>query len=175
MKQVRQCSQCSSVDMQKMGEGEYRCRYCGSVQYGSGVPIRPSKIPRPGAKLLAGIGAVIAIMAIGGLVAVVWIPSGPDPASTAHHGDSPAPAGTADFGEESIEKEVPPEGTFTGVSEVRDSIGNVYFIGMYSNTGTVPIRQPLVTVVLYDAGGARSPRAGGTPYGTCFPPAARRR
>lgn len=56
------------------------------------------------------------------------------------------------------------QGAFTRVTPVPDVIGNIYFLGIYKNTGDRPIRKPRVDIVLLDKKGDELKRGFG--YGT---------
>lgn len=151
MKRVRQCSQCSSVDLEQIGENEYRCRYCGSVQYGpAAATARSLGIPRPRALALSIIGIIVVIL-VGAGAWIMLVPPGSKTAPALSNGTR----GSAETIAGKDENDALPLAEFSRVAEIPDSIGNVYFIGMYRNTGTVTIRQPSVTIVLYDRKGRK--------------------
>jgi DNA-directed RNA polymerase subunit RPC12/RpoP len=52
------------------------------------------------------------------------------------------------FGENAIEAEKAVSATFTELTPLPDSIGNVYFVGIYKNTGEVAIDHPRVEITL---------------------------
>ncbi len=160
-----QCKQCSSIDFEKISPGEYRCKYCGAIQIidgRSGSPLLPSIRGLNNKKVrtsLIVIGAAVVLTVLFGYFFTARQAPGPGFTDSIPVG----PEKMSEFGSEDIEEEVTPEGKFTDVAEVPDSIGNVYFIGMYRNTGKSPMRKPLVSVTLYNKAGRKV--AAGRGYG----------
>jgi hypothetical protein len=163
------CSQCSGNDFEKLSENIYRCKYCGTVR-----PLEKKKtdftadktgVPDTGVHRRQKKPLVIAALA-GVVVAVTVLLY-----IVTMRGGSPSEEGTVSgehqkihqYGSEAFDMESEPKGDFTEVSVVPDSIGNIYFVGFYKNTGKSPIRKPRVTVFLLSKEGSRI--ASGRGYG----------
>lgn len=70
-------------------------------------------------------------------------------------GDSKGADETAEppqhFGAGAVEQEKSLTATFTELTPLPDSIGNIYFVGLYKNTGEATIERPQVEITLLDA------------------------
>ena len=178
MQNIMQCRQCSSLDLKKITDTEYRCNYCGATYFrdavpqGGGKPVSASVKPdRRRVLIVSMIGMAVAIMA--GAAAFLMMKGGPRPVPV---GTSTAtdrrvkPDSLSEFGREAIREEPKPRGTFTRVAEIPDSIGNVYFMGVYRNTGESVMQKPMITVILYSAEGRKAASGRGYAIRESLPP-----
>ncbi len=164
-----QCKNCSSGDFEKLSEYEYRCRYCGSLKVLESLAPR-KEVPeaRTGRAVQAGPPALLIIVGVIILLGLIGYlnkgkSSPPRTRKTVTSVTDLKPVPPAEFGSSSVEKVYPPEGEFVGVQGIPDSIGNIYFMGMYKNTGKAILRKPRVEVTLYSADGRKV--ASGRGYG----------
>ena len=168
-----QCPQCSGTRFKKISQSEFQCQYCQTVIYPHEVTWfqgsqQKNKEPINNKFLLLG-GMVVFILLSFLLFLsyssstfivqktkpiVTKIATTPieDSSNTSLASkpdeivnDTPQ---SVEFN--TVEVADPPQAAFTQISELPDSIGNIYFIGMYKNTGTVVIGKPKVMVTLYE-------------------------
>jgi hypothetical protein len=171
-----QCPQCSGTKFEKISISEFKCQYCQTVIYPHEVTWfrgTPQKNQEPinTKKVIFG-GVVFLTLIIFGLVLFLGYKS-PSSQSVKPHLPPISVTAKSEPIENSSEtnlalkpeentNSVPqsvefntvevaeqPKAEFTQISEVPDSIGNVYFIGIYKNTGTVVIGKPKVVITLY--------------------------
>lgn len=162
---VLQCRQCSSTALDPVSETAYRCRYCGSMTVTDGTQksgmtaqgqqarrIVPSRAIAIGLATLTAAGVIAGVIAFRSVRQTATIGASRDDTSRTSTGVARP---LHETGGDAIEKETPPRAEYRGVSVIPDVIGNVYFAGLYHNSGTVPIRTPSVTVVLFGADGRK--------------------
>jgi hypothetical protein len=75
--------------------------------------------------------------------------SGTTGASANPAGGDVQPMAPAEFGGDAVVERKKPSATFTEAVALPDSIGNVYFVGLYKNTGEVAIDHPRVEATLF--------------------------
>lgn len=144
------CRQCGSNDIKKISENMMQCNHCGSTIYiQNGNPISGIFSQKSMRISFIFISLMIMIGLLGYLISNISI-SKSDHSSNNIQINKDIKSNTS---KNSIEKLPEPKGEFLNVSPVKDSIGNIYFLGIYENTGKIPIRKPEVTVTLHDAKG----------------------
>jgi len=159
MKEIKPliCRQCGSHDM-RLQDGAYICHYCGTVHYDTGVQRFADSMAAFLRKnrLAAVMTAVTSALIIAGFaIFVVSKPGTPKHPPGSHSGwviekpDNPAVAG-----QDAIEPEKKVSAEFTAISPLPDSIGNVYFVGLYTNTGETPV-YPRAEIALFNARGEK--------------------
>jgi hypothetical protein len=142
------CRKCGSSHLEKIGEKDYRCVYCGTITRdygpaGSGSRMdHPVRGKKPGRKKVLLAAAVAGISLF--LIALWFVLRQDTPDPSRENRVEPAR-----FGKESMDIPPPPEAVFDSISVLPDSIGNVYFLGKCKNTGKSPVKKPEVVVVLF--------------------------
>jgi hypothetical protein len=201
MKTMR-CEQCASTDLRRVGEGEYVCNHCAArmerapspappIRRAATGPQTPHSLPR---RVLSWVVILAAVCAVAGLryqrserladerrrraiqrSVAASLASHFGPAS-----GRPAPAsGPESRGQPATEYSgaavVAPKvvtASFTDAVALPDSIGNLYFVGLYKNTGEAAIERPRVEVTLWDAGKHKLAVAQGYSSGMALVPGA---
>ncbi|MCU0847621.1 MAG: TFIIB-type zinc finger domain-containing protein [Spirochaetes bacterium] len=157
MKNIRPniCRQCGSHDL-KIENGKYVCNYCGIIQYEEvdepGLYHSASKKITPNAVKV--ISAIATILLLAGIFVIILFSRREGPVTHPQAGtDLGKPKGLEQSKEGSIEeKKVAAE--FINVSALPDSIGNIYFVGFYKNTGETLVL-PKAEIALYDSKGEK--------------------
>lgn len=170
-----QCKQCSGTDFKKLSDNEYKCNYCGTVEmtwYAAGQ-FEHSKADKikvlPFVLMIFGLIAVLLYSMFSVESPQISRPESKseiqsfEKASSKLLKEDKTPIGSKEYNSDSIEKEKSLSGTFENISEIPDSIGNVYFIGFFKNTGEGVIRKPVVNILLYSKDGRKV--AVGSGYG----------
>ncbi len=167
MQNLMQCKQCSGVDFEKISDHFFRCKHCGatympdsrppSAHPSDGIPRPPPASPisasSPRARIAILVSMAVAGAIIAGATALIVLtrssrmPNGNRNSSSQNE----KPEALSEYGSEAIQDQPKPEGSFTRIAEIPDSIGNVYFMGIYKNTGKSAMQKPMVTIVLYSA------------------------
>jgi len=180
MKTIR-CEQCASTDLRRVSEGEYVCNHC-KAQLQLFTPAAPKQPPRAAAmprslasRALFLIGIVAAVAAIATLRyfrAKERAEERQRRAIRRSVSESLAKrfgAARSGLNQESLDPEqraipaaefsgsavVAPKvvkAVFTDAVALPDSIGNVYFVGLYRNLGEATIDHPRVEATLWDFG-----------------------
>jgi hypothetical protein len=149
------CRQCGSHDI-RIVDGKYVCHYCGTVHYDAGarklLEIFTGLLHGKNAKA-AVISAAAAILVIAGsaffLVNRLGVHAGDTGTFPVEKPDKPAEAG-----KDAIEPEKKVNAEFSGITPLPDVIGNIYFVGMYENTGETPV-YPRAEIALYNTKGEK--------------------
>jgi len=149
------CRQCGSHDL-KIENDKYVCNYCGIIQYEevdepAVLPTATKKFTPKAVKIIS-ITATLLLLA-GIIVIILFSRRGGPVIPPTVETDLGKPRGLEQSKEGSIEeKKVAAE--FINVSVLPDSIGNIYFIGFYKNTGETPVL-PRAEIALYDSKGEK--------------------
>lgn len=161
MQNPMQCKQCSSHDFKKISDSVFRCNYCGTNYYNDGTLV-PGGVPSAAGTMNRNrnaliMGAVVALTVTFGATVFIFMGSSSRPTSPAVSGGQKQgqPDKPIEFGPEAVQNKPKPTGSFTRIAEIPDSIGNVYFMGIYKNTGESVMQKPMVTMVLYSADGRK--------------------
>ncbi len=158
MKEIKPllCRQCGSQDL-RLDKGRYVCHYCGTVHYEAGI----RKFLDTNAAVLmnnkaAVVTTAVVFLVIAGLALFLTNRrGGSDPAPGSVSGFSvEKPGKPLEAGKDAIEPEKKVSAEFTDISPIPDSIGNIYFVGMYRNTGETPV-YPRAEIALYNAKGEK--------------------
>jgi hypothetical protein len=158
------CRQCGSHDL-RLKEGKYVCHYCGTVHYDTGVQrladsvvayIRKNKI----AAFIAAVASVLVFMVAFFVVTRPGAQDGPQGRGSGFPIEKPVKP--VEAGKDAIEPEKKVSAEFTEISPLPDSIGNIYFVGIYTNTGETPVL-PRAEIALYNVKGEKI--AVGTGFG----------
>ncbi len=219
MKTLR-CDQCSSTDLTRLAEGEYRCNHCKSRMHVQAAPALKIEVVKPGApeKKSPLYTAGMVVLMLGLLIAAVSLRaqrqerlrderrqralqrdiarsiesrmgtkplqvqeitsgrlagSGGPLAVGANSSGTPSdsqPSRPVEYGSEAVVAPKVVRASFTDAVALPDRIGNVYFVGIYKNTGEAAIDHPRVEVTLWD--GKKQKLAVGTgfaPFGNLLP------
>ena len=168
-----QCKQCSGTDFTKISGNEYQCNYCGTRELKWFQPDAVGAASKREARKFLPFVITLVTVIFFLLFSMIFYRS-----QSTKSPRSPAPSKvvskTADYTSDldSQDAKVPPQkgqefsvaetsqekvlnGKFYNIQELPDSIGNVYFVGFFKNTGEGPIRKPLVVVDLYSAAGEK--------------------
>lgn len=159
-----ECDKCSATEFRKINSTEYKCLYCGSVKFfihgqdlSTGREYKFEK--RNKGKVSVLLISFLLLFVFGFLYSFLSFESNVDgPSQIAK--ENPVVSSGSSLEVPSIpnirvydnidSKSVSSlEGEFSNVSQIFDSIGNVYFVGIYKNTSPIPIRKPDITIVLY--------------------------
>lgn len=154
------CDSCASSDFEKISDHEYRCRYCGSIKILE-QGIEHAKSTRPVARMpekqhITALVVIIVLMSL-----ALWMvisrndtpPRHYTPIAKSFKDAKPSPP--AKFGPGNISVPSHPKASFENVTAIPDRIGNYYFAGLYKNTGTSPIRTPMVAITLFSQEGKK--------------------
>ncbi|MBP7735711.1 MAG: TFIIB-type zinc finger domain-containing protein [Spirochaetes bacterium] len=159
------CRQCGSHDM-RLQEGKYVCHYCGTIHYDSGARRITGSVAAyiKKNKIIAVISAMAFFLVIAGYAMFVVTGPGSPEGHNGNRSDVPVEKSgePAEAGQDAIEPEKKVSAEFTGISPLPDSIGNIYFVGIYANTGETPVL-PKAEIALHNAKGEKV--AVGTGYG----------
>ncbi|HQP47675.1 MAG TPA: hypothetical protein PKX12_03005 [Spirochaetota bacterium] len=161
------CPQCSGTLFKELSADEVQCEYCGTKFFlnESGGSLKKHGI-------VSGSGnkknnrtavAVIAIILGLGLVSAIFsfrdkqqgLQTTSGKLNSISSGKSAVSSNTAESRLRSAYREGDLRGSFSMISEIPDSIGNVYFIGFYKNTGREALNRPKITLVLYSPEGRK--------------------
>lgn len=77
----------------------------------------------------------------------------------------PSPSRPSEYGSEAVVEEKIVKAEFVDAVALPDRIGNIYFVGIYRNTGEAAIERPRVEATLWD--GKKEKLAVGSGYGAC--------
>lgn len=164
------CSECGSRSLDPVDDTSFRCSYCGTVGYLPAEPRAPEPAPVPPAapapsphRTLAL--AAIAVLAVAAVVLGVFVISGSGKRQTGSRryvsrysvGDNRAPLPPqkgqpmAEYGGGAVQKPLKLSAEVTDLTARPDSIGNIYFVGIYRNTGEAVIDRPRVELTLLDS------------------------
>lgn len=142
------CKNCGGTDLKEIAPGRLQCAYCGTVQKKKDA--QKTKAPSNIAisrKLIPVIAAVV-VVAAASIIVFSLLRQQPGEKGTATvPGDSTT---SKSYQSDNVELAPRPEGEFSNISAVPDSIGNIYFMGIYKNTGKIALRKPEVSIVLFD-------------------------
>lgn len=150
------CRQCGSHDL-RLEQGRYVCQYCGTLHYGAagaggkffdaivGVMTKSRKA------VAVSAAAAFLTLFIAGIF--LWNRSA-GPAGRDTFVPAERPVNQVEAGKDAIEPEKKVSAEFTDITPLYDVIGNIYFVGMYRNTGVTPV-YPRAEVALYDAKGEK--------------------
>ncbi|UCF41641.1 MAG: hypothetical protein JSW43_04750, partial [Gemmatimonadota bacterium] len=162
------CSECGSRSLDPVDETSFRCSYCGTVGHLPAEPRAPEPVPVPPTapspyRTLALVA--IAVLAVAAVVLGVFVISGSGKrrTGTRRHvsrysvgGDrAPLPPQKgrpmAEYGGGAVQKPLKVSAEVTDLTARPDSIGNIYFVGIYRNTGEAAIERPRVELTLLDS------------------------
>jgi hypothetical protein len=152
------CRQCGSQDLE-LEKGRYVCHYCGTVHYDAGAKKLLdffTSFLRGRNNKAAAISAVISFIVIVGSAAYFinradTSARSPEEAKGIRFEKS---GKEVEAGKDAIEPAKKVSAEFTDISPLPDVIGNIYFVGMYKNTGETPV-YPRAEIALYNAGGEK--------------------
>jgi hypothetical protein len=201
MKTLR-CDQCSSTDLTRLSEGEYRCNHCKAKLHIQPAPAPKVVVvaPSPPAKsspLRTVATVVIALVLLvvaaslragrqerlreerrqralqrdiarsiesrmgssrlhvgeitGGRLAGSGGPLAGGSAGSSGDAPPPPPSKPVEYGSEAVVAPKAVRATFTDAVALPDRIGNIYFVGLYKNTGEAVIERPRVEATLWDS------------------------
>ncbi|MEM7179515.1 MAG: hypothetical protein AAF518_01275 [Spirochaetota bacterium] len=167
-----QCKQCSGTDFTKVTENEYQCNYCGTRELRWFQPDTFGAASKQEAKKFLPFALALLVIIGFLLFSTIFyrfqptkdeIPSEPTVVSKSseHSSDLDTqdakvpPQQSQEFSVQETEKDKPINGKFYNIQELPDSIGNIYFVGFFKNTGEGPIRKPMVVVELYSLAGEK--------------------
>jgi len=156
----KECPQCSGNSFKELSPNEVQCEYCGSKFYldtSNGSLKKKGFAGRIGSRKNNRTALIVIVIILGmGLVTAIishnekkekrrrierrYTVSGKLRKISSHK--SSVPLGSL-------------KGEFFMISEIPDVIGNVYFTGLYKNTGKGPLNKPKVTIVLYSPDGKK--------------------
>jgi len=157
-----QCVQCGSHDIRRKKDG-FVCNYCGTIHYGGGAVALAAAVLAfvRRHKAVTVITASLLLLVIALSIALL---TGRETARwngmSGAGGESGR--GAIEKGGDSKEPEKKVSAEFTHIAALPDGIGNIYFVGMFVNTGETPV-YPRAEIALYDAGGKKV--AAGRGYG----------
>lgn len=149
-----QCGQCGSHDIRREKDG-FVCNYCGTVHYGGAAGALAAAV-----RAFTRRHRVIAVIAASLLLLIIAVSiaffAGRE---TAHPDGTAGPGGESvsvaiEKGGDAIEPEKTLRAEFSDIVALPDGIGNIYFVGMFTNTGETPV-YPRAEIALYDAGGKK--------------------
>lgn len=149
------CRQCGSHDL-RLEKGRYVCHYCGTVHYNAGARKLLDLVTALAGKnrRAAVISAIVSVLVLAGFAAYL---SSRNPAPSAG-GRSGVPvekgSSPVEVGKDAIEPEKKAGAEFTDINPLPDVIGNIYFVGMYTNTGETPV-YPRAEIALYNEKGEK--------------------
>lgn len=195
MKTLR-CDQCSSTDLTRLSEGEYRCNHCKAQMHVAAKPeskvvvIATKPSPQKPSAWRTGLGIVLAI---GLLVVAASLKAqrqarlrddrrqralqrdiarsidsrmgsnrlnvneltGGHLAGSAQGGSidpsANSPNKPVEYGSDAVAAPKAVRAVFSDAVALPDRVGNVYFIGIYKNTGEAAIERPRVEATLWDS------------------------
>lgn len=135
-----ECRNCTGNEFKKTLSGNYKCLYCGTLYYEERIKkqIRKNRLP-----LAATAAAVILI--ISALIAYFSLYSDSNETSYSKSDES----GGTHYLFNKTENLPEPSGEIISLEQIPDSIGSMYFLALYKNTGKVALRKPQVTVRLF--------------------------
>ncbi len=156
MKKIKplQCGQCGSHDIRREKDG-FVCNYCGTVHYGGGAGDLVSAALALARRHRAVTAVAASLLLFVTALVIVFFTGRNTP-----HQDEPAGIGSEngggaiEKGGDSIEPEKKAGAEFTDIAALPDGIGNIYFVGMFTNTGETPV-YPRAEIALYAAGGMK--------------------
>ncbi|MFC1669927.1 hypothetical protein ACFL20_05990 [Spirochaetota bacterium] len=155
------CKNCSGQDFAKISDDEFKCKYCGTklfLKNRDNIEIHLSEKTKN--KLIRITSIFFVVILFSAFLAYFFRSR---PVNRSDENISGKPRKLSEFGGDSIVKENPPLGKFDRVSVIPDSIGNIYFAGIYSNIGKTPVAKPEVAIILYSKMGRKI--ASGHGYG----------
>ncbi len=159
MKEIKPllCRQCGSHDM-RLEEGRYVCHYCGTVHYEAGAKkfldtITVSLLKNK--KAAAATAGTLFLVIAGIAVSMMSEPGRPADRTSGSTGiPVEKPANPIEAGKDAIEPEKKVGAEFIDISPLHDSVGNIYFVGIYKNTGETPV-YPRAEIALLNAKGEK--------------------
>ncbi len=151
------CRQCGSHDI-RQEKGRYVCNYCGTGHYDAGARMLLESavaLFRNNTRI-AAVSVTVAVVIVAGSVAFIVNRQGPTTGKPDVVAGIPAekPEKPVEAGKDAIEPEKKVSADFSDISPLPDSIGNIYFVGMFRNTGETPV-YPRAEIALYDARGEK--------------------
>ena len=220
MKALR-CDQCSSTDLTRLAEGEYRCNHCKAPLHVQATP-QPKIVvlaPKAVAKSSPLRTAIGVVLMIGLLVVAASLKAqrqarirderrqralqrdiarsiesrmgnsqlnvgditggklagsgGPLTAGSQAGSEATAtaqPSQAIEYGSEAVVAPKAVRASFTDAVALPDRIGNVYFVGIYKNTGEAVIERPRVEATLWDEKKQKlAVGSGYAPFGNLLP------
>jgi DNA-directed RNA polymerase subunit RPC12/RpoP len=161
------CPQCSGTLFKELSPDEVQCEYCGSrffLNESSGSLTRHDVAADRGKQknnrkavtviaIILGLGLAGAIFSFREKPQGLRGPSGK--LNSISSGKSAVSSDTAEGRLRSAYREGDLKGSFSMVSEIPDTIGNVYFIGFYKNTGREALNRPKITIILHSPEGRK--------------------
>jgi len=158
MKEIKPllCRQCGSHDL-RPEQGRYVCHYCGTVHYGAAgaggklFNAIVEMMTRSRTAVVVSAAAAFLALFVAGLF-IINRSAGPAGRDTSVHADRPVKQ--VEAGKEAIEPDKKVSAEFTDIAPLNDVIGNIYFVGMFRNTGETPV-YPRAEIALYDAKGEK--------------------
>ncbi len=150
------CRQCGSHDL-RLEQGRYVCQYCGTVHYGAagagGKLFNTIVEVMTKSRKAVAVSAAAAFLAL--FVAGLFLLNrSAGPAGRMTSVPVERPVKQVEAGTEAIEPEKKVSAEFTDITPLPDVIGNIYFVGMFRNTGETPV-YPRAEIALYDAKGEK--------------------
>ncbi len=175
-----QCRNCSGNDFRETSTGNYKCQYCGTLYYEEKrksprtVTVAPQRINRRFI-IISSVVLAAAVAVILPLTLVdknkrenerddfvsknTWqkdIERNSIPREDFEVKRDNESAGRYESVREDYKESLPsPQGKIVSTGPIRDSIGNIYFLCIVENNGSVSLRQPLVTVRLFSKSGEK--------------------
>jgi hypothetical protein len=163
------CSECGSRELDPVDETSFRCSYCGTVGYLPKQPPAPQPAPpapaAPASRRTLALVAII-VLAVAAVILGVFVVSGGSEkrrsgtrryVSRYSVGDNRAPLPPqkgqpmAEYGGGAVQKPLKVSAEVIDLTARPDSIGNIYFVGIYRNTGEAAIERPRVELTLLDS------------------------
>ncbi len=134
-----QCKNCSGNEFKKTASGNFKCSYCSTLYYEETEKKDLSRI-------LAKKNILIPTAAIVIITIIVYAAF-----SFTRGRIEPVDNSVNNYTFDNKEKLPEPMGEIISVDSIPDSIGNVYFLVMYKNSGKVSLNRPEVTIRLLSA------------------------
>lgn len=150
-----QCRNCTGNEFKKTPTGNYKCQYCGTLYYEEKIKTRGKN----NQKRIYAISAAAAVSILSAFIIYLASFSGNDEAFSSKSDES---SGTH-YVFNNTDSLPEPSGEITSIYKIPDTIGNMYFLAIYKNTGQVALRKPQITVRLFSKSNEKI--ATGTGYG----------
>lgn len=174
---ILRCDHCASTDLEKLADGDYRCNHCDTRQHlASRPPPQPIPSPRhsaPASQTPARSKAAAVALLVAGVAGLAVARAAirenrraelrrrlalidssrryASPYSSVSNHSLPSRIPPAEFGSQAIVAPKLVRGEFKNPVALPDSLGNVYFVGLFHNTGQAVVQKPRVEVTLWDA------------------------
>lgn len=145
-----QCNQCGSNDLKKISDKKVKCNHCGSVIYLQERKLAGNLLSNKVFRFIIILSVFLLTTVIVGYLIVNLLTSFQ---TKSEQGEVKSNSRSKAVSSKNVQNLPEPSGRFTRVSQVNDTIGNIYFLGIYENTGDTPIRKPDISISLYSTNG----------------------